>query len=184
MDCISSLISYIISNTMIWVVQMLLNVPASTVPHSHLVFHRMKHTRAELFRSASIPCLSSLTLFACSAALEPWWMHRQPLFIDDQNKTLRLTVCSKMDSFATCRYIWGYTGNPSDGAQAWDSVADLPQVVNSSVPGVCICVCVGVCVYIRGLNIQQKLNIFVYKWRIWPSSTVFHCTNNNKWHPN
>lgn len=50
---------------------------------------------------------SPVMLFAWPAVPAPKWMRGQPVFIDERNKTLRLTVRPKMDSFATCRYIWG-----------------------------------------------------------------------------
>lgn len=82
--------------------------PASTRPHSSRPhFSTGWSITNESFCSASIWKLSSLKLFACSAAQEPRWMHQHPVFNDEQNKTSHLTVHLKTDSFATCRYISG-----------------------------------------------------------------------------
>lgn len=87
----------------------LLHQPPQGLP-SYLVVHRVKHWKsAELFGcglyqiaiiSDAAVCLQRCTgakMDALAAALLCW----------AKNKTLRLTVCLKMDSCATCRYVWG-----------------------------------------------------------------------------
>ena len=67
-----------------------------------------------------------------------------------ENKTLRLTVCLKMDSCATCRYVWGTLIihlMPFKHGTAWQVCLWwwIPSVPVYACMCVCVCVCVCVC---------------------------------------
>lgn len=87
-------------------------------------------TSAELLSSASADSYHFWSYLLVAPAREAkmdalairWWA---------KIKLLRLTVCSKADSFCYLQVSLGNTYNPSDAVQAWDSVAGLPLVVNS-----------------------------------------------------
>ena len=78
------------------------------------------------------------------------------LSIDERNKTLRLTVCPKMDSFATCRYVWGKLIihlMPFKHGTAWQICL---WCWISSVP-LYVCACARVCVCDIYVCLQQYL---------------------------
>lgn len=130
--------SQITSDT-VHVITVLLTAPASTRPCSYLVFHR-RSTSSELFSSASA---DSYHLWCYSLAVPHWRQVRciSCIFsLMSEIKTLRSTVCSKMDSLCYLQVCLRCSHNPSDAVQAWDSVAGLPLVVISFCASMCVCV--------------------------------------------